>query len=171
VTLDIPAPATLIIGLGNPLRGDDGIGVHVAQSLAEQTLPEGAEVVDGGTRGLELVNLMEGRQRVILVDAAHMDRSPGEFVRFTLDEARLLGEDQHLSIHAAGLRDALLLAQVLQALPDEVVIYGVQPANLNWDDDLSPKVRAAIPQIVESILDELGATDFPAEGRDNDWLT
>jgi hydrogenase maturation protease len=148
---------TLVIGLGNPLRGDDGIGVRVVQSLATQAVPDGVEVVDGGTEGLGLVNLMEGWPRVILVDAADMGRTPGEFVRFTLDEADLLGDDQHLSVHAAGPRDALLLAHVLQTLPDEIVIYGVQPANLDWDDELSPEVAAALPQIIRSILDELHA--------------
>ena len=161
---------TLVIGLGNPLRGDDGVGVRVVQSLAEQRLPDRVEVVDGGTQGLELVNVMEGWPRVILVDAAHVGKMPGQFVRFTLDEARLLGDDRHLSIHAAGLRDALLLAQVLRVLPDEVVIYGVQPANLAWEDDLSPGVEAAIPQIVASILDELCPTGPPADSGADDLL-
>jgi hydrogenase maturation protease len=148
---------TLVIGLGNPMRGDDGIGLRVIESLAGQALPDGVEVVDGGTQGLGIVNLMEGRQRVIMVDAANVGKAPGEFVCFTPAEARLLGDDQHLSVHSAGLRDALLLARVLQVLPDEVVIVGVQPAHLDWDDGLSPEVEAAIPQIVGRILDELGA--------------
>jgi hydrogenase maturation protease len=148
---------TLVIGLGNPMRGDDGIGLRVIESLAGQALPDGVEVVDGGTQGLGIVNLMEGRQRVIMVDAANVGKAPGEFVCFTPAEARLLGDDQYLSVHSAGLRDALLLARVLQVLPDEVVIVGVQPAHLDWDDGLSPEVEAAIPQIVGRILDELGA--------------
>jgi hydrogenase maturation protease len=161
-------PATLVIGLGNPLRGDDGVGVRLAQALAARALPDGVEVVDGGTQGLGIVNLMEGRQRVILVDAADLGRPPGQFVRFTLpgtarqgrgEEARLLGADQHLSVHAAGLRDALLLAQALKALPDEVVIFGVQPANLNWDGDLSPQVAAALPALIAAVLAETKGED------------
>ena len=151
-----PSPGTLIIGLGNPLRGDDGIGVRVVQMLADEALPEGVEVAEGGTLGLGLVSLMEGRRRVILVDAANVGQRPGGFVRFTPQEARLLGSDQHLSIHNAGLRDALLLAKTLEILPDEIVIYGMQPANLDWDDDLSPEVEAAMPDLVRSILGELG---------------
>jgi hydrogenase maturation protease len=157
VTIETPVPGTLIIGLGNLLRGDDGVGVHVAQALAEVPLPQDVEVVEGGTRGLELVNLMEGWPRVILVDAADVGQAPGEFVRFEFDEVHLVGDDQHLSIHSAGLRDALLLAQVLNVLPDEVIIYGVQPARLDWDDSLSPVVEALIPRLVGSILAELGA--------------
>lgn len=148
-------PATLVIGLGNPLRGDDGVGVRVAQILAEQTLPPGVEVVDGGTQGLGIVNLMEGWQRVILVDAAEVGKVPGQFVRFSLDEAQLLGDDQHVSVHTAGLRDALLLAQVLKMLPGEVIIFGVQPANLKWDSALSPQVEATLPDLIDAVLAEL----------------
>jgi hydrogenase maturation protease len=149
--------ATLVVGLGNPLRGDDGVGVRVAQALAEQDLPGDVEVLDGGTLGLGLVPLMEGRQRVIVVDAADVGRTPGQFVRFRLDGARLMGDDQHLSVHAAGLRDALLLARALKTLPDEVILVGVQPANLEWNSSLSPEVEAAIPGIIATVVEELGA--------------
>ena len=154
-TLDTSFSATLVIGLGNPLRGDDGIGVRVAQMLAEQVLPPGVEVIDGGTQGLGIVNLIEGRQRVIVVDAANVGQSPSQFVRFTLDEAHLLGDDQRLSVHTAGLRDALLLAQALKMLPDEIIIFGVQPASLEWDSTLSPQVEATLPDLIEAILAEL----------------
>jgi hydrogenase maturation protease len=156
LSIDRALGDTLVIGLGNPLRGDDGVGLRIADLLAGQGLPEGVEVVHGGTGGLDLVNWIEGWRRVIIIDAADVGRVPGGFVRFTLDEGHLLGDDQHLSIHAAGLRDALLLAEVLGILPNEVIVYGVQPAHLDWDDTLSPAVEAAIPQIFRSVLDELG---------------
>ena len=158
-----PSPDTLIVGLGNPLRGDDGVGVRVIQTLMAEALPEGVEAVEGGTQGLGLVSLMEGWRRVILVDAANVGQPPGGFVRFTPQEARLLGGDQRLSIHNAGLRDALLLAETLELLPDEIIIYGMQPANLDWDDNLSPQVEAKMPELVRAILDELDA-GRPAPG-------
>ena len=154
-TFDTSPPPTLIIGLGNTLRGDDGVGVLVAQILARQTLPNEVEVVDGGTQGLGLVNLMEGRQRLILIDAADVGKTPGEFVGFTLDEAVLRGNDQHLSVHTAGLREALFLAQALKILPDEVIIFGVQPANLDWISTLSPEVEAALPDLISAVLAKL----------------
>jgi hydrogenase maturation protease len=148
-------PATLVVGLGNPLRGDDGVGVRVAQALAAGALPPGVEVVDGGTQGLGLVNPMEGRGRVILVDAADVGRPPGQFVCFTLDEAHLPGDDQHLSVHAAGLRDALLLARALEMLPPEVIIFGVQPASLEWEEALSPQVEAALSGLIAAVMAEI----------------
>jgi hydrogenase maturation protease len=151
----ISPPSILAIGLGNPLRGDDGVGVRVAQALLQRTLPGNVEVVDGGTQGLAIVNWMEGRRRLIVVDAADIGQAPGRFVRFALDETHLRGEDQHLSVHAAGLRDALLLAQALRNLPDEVVIFGVQPANVEWDSGLSTEVEAALPDLIAAVLAEL----------------
>ena len=155
ITLDISVSETLILGLGNPLRGDDGVGVRVVEALAERALPGEVEVVDGGTGGLGIVNLMEGRQRVILVDAADMGRAPGEFVRFTPEDARLLGDAEHLSIHGAGLRDSLMLAQALGTLPEEIIIFGVQSVELDWKSALSPEVEASLPALVEAIVIEV----------------
>lgn len=143
------------MGLGNPLRGDDGVGVRVVEMLAQGSLPDGVEVVDGGTLGLGLVPLLEGWQRVIFVDAADVGQAPGQFVRFLPEEARLLGDSQHIAIHEAGLRDALLLAQALDVLPKQVIVFGVQPAKLDWDSTLSPEVEAALPSLIAAIQTEL----------------
>jgi hydrogenase maturation protease len=148
-------PATLIIGLGNSLRGDDGVGVRLAQMLAKQTFPDDVEVVDGGTQGLGLVPLLEGRQRVILVDAADIGQTPGEFRRFTLEEAVLAGDEQHVAIHAAGLREALLLATALKIVPDQVIIFGVQPARIDWHNGLSLPVEAALPELISAVVAEI----------------
>jgi hydrogenase maturation protease len=137
------------------LRGDDGVGVRVTQVLATKNLPSSVEVVDGGTQGLGIVTLMEGHRRAILVDAAEIGEAPGQFIRFTLAEARPKGEDEHLSVHGAGLRDALLLAETLKTLPDKVIIFGVQPANLAWEDSLSSEVEAALPALVEAVMAEI----------------
>jgi hydrogenase maturation protease len=131
------------------------VGARVVQELQARAFPGDVEVVDGGTLGLGIVPLLEGRRRVIMVDAAEMGEAPGEFARFKLDEARLLGEDQYLSVHSAGPREALLLAQALKMLPQEVIIYGVQPANVEWDSTLSPQVQAALPKLVEAVLAEV----------------
>ena len=156
-----PLPTTAIIGLGNPLRGDDGVGVCIAEILAARPLPRDVQVIDGGTRGLGIVNLMEGWQRVILVDAANVAETPGQFLRFTLDEVDLLGGSsplgggQHLNVHYAGLREALLLAQALGSLPPEVVVFGVQPASTDWGSALSPEVQEALPDLIDAILGEV----------------
>ena len=146
---------TLILGLGNPLREDDGIGLRVVQDLATRDLPDDVEIMDGGTRGLELVTLLEGRRRVIVVDAAEMGREPGDVKRFSMAEAHLPGTEKQLSVHSAGLGDALLLAEALGVLPQELVIFGIQPASLEWGTTLSPKLERTIPRVVGGILAEL----------------
>jgi hydrogenase maturation protease len=158
-------PATLVLGLGNPLRGDDGVGVHVARRLIEGYLPDGVEVVDGGTQGLGLVSLLEGRRRAIVVDAADIGRLPGEFVRFALEEVRLLGDGEgRFSVHAAGLREALLLAKALNLLPEEVILFGVQPGCITWEAGLSPQVEAAVSPLTEAVRQELMANDQKPAG-------
>ena len=81
--------SVLVLGLGNPLRGDDGIGSRVVEELIRRGLPEGVTALDGGTGGLDLLQVLEGWERVVVVDAADVGREPGQFVRFTPDQARL----------------------------------------------------------------------------------
>ena len=147
----------LILGLGNPLLGDEGIGVRVVGALRELELPDGVELADGGTSGLGLISLMEGYRRVIIVDAADMDRLPGCVVRFTPSEVQFETEETPLSLHQVGLVEALALAEALKVAPAEVVIIGIQPGRIEGVVGLNPKVEGAIPQVIRMVLDELDA--------------
>jgi len=144
----------LILGLGNPLLGDEGIGVRVVEELKGRELPDGVAVVEGGTAGLGLIGLMEGYQRVIIVDAADMGRSPGCVVRFTPLEAQFKTAEAPLSLHQIGLGEMLALAEALEVAPAELVIIGIQPSQVEMGARLSPEVEGAIPQIIRTILDE-----------------
>jgi hydrogenase maturation protease len=149
-----PAPI-LIMGFGNLLRGDDGVGVRVVEELRERRLPGWIELVNGDTEGLDIVNFVEGRQKVILIDTAAIGERAGTFARFSLHDVDLLGEDEHISVHAAGLRDGLLLARALGRLPEDVVVFGVQPASLGWNCDLSAQLEAALPDLIAAVLAEI----------------
>jgi len=150
----------LILGLGNPLRGDDGLGPAVIAWLQEHGLPADVVAVDGGTAGLELVLTLMGYQRALIVDAADIGRAPGEWRRFTPDlqpafeqaVGRLEEKGPLLSLHTAGLAEALALGAALGVLPEEVVIFGVQPARLDWSPGLSAEVQAAVPLVGREIL-------------------
>ena len=148
----------LILGLGNPLQGDDGVGCRVAQELEERTLPDDVEVMDGGTPGVGLLNLFEGRQRVIIVDAAEMGHAAGSVVRFRPKDVTLTGSAQRFSLHRSGVADALALASELKLALPEIVVFGVQTERADWNDGLSPKVEAAVPQVIEAVLNEAKAT-------------
>ncbi|MBN2469505.1 MAG: hydrogenase maturation protease [Anaerolineae bacterium] len=152
----LPGP-TLVLALGSPLRGDDGVGKAVIECLQDRDLPPGITVLDGGTPGLETILLFEGYARVIIVDAAEMNQQPGQWRRFTTQEASLTANDLHarVTVHYAGLAEALALGEALDILPDEIVIYGVQPERIDWSGTLSDPVQAAVPAVCAAILDEL----------------
>lgn len=145
----------LILGLGNPLQGDDGVGSRVAQELERQMLPDNVEVIDGGTPGIGLLNLFEGRARVIIIDAAEMGLQPGEFRRFELQDVMLTGSKNRFSLHRTGVADALALARELHIELPSIVFFGVQPAIVDWRDALSPAVQAAVPQVSEAVLNKV----------------
>ncbi len=145
---------TLVLALGNPLRGDDGLGAAVLEAL---TAPAGVDLLEGGTPGFETILLMEGYARVIVIDAAEMGDTPGAWRRFTPDEVKLESRDLYLrgTLHYAGLAEALTLAEALGVLPSEIIIFGVQPQTIGWEPGLSEAVQAALPAVRAAILQEL----------------
>ncbi len=145
----------MVLGLGNALRGDDGVGPAVIEWLERQELPGSVETIDGGTSGLDIVSILMGRERAIIVDAADVGRAPGAWVRFTPDGARLKDNDTALSLHAAGPADALALGAALNMLPPTIIIYGVQPQSLDWSTQLSDEVQAAVTKVGQAILAEV----------------
>jgi hydrogenase maturation protease len=147
--------STIVLGLGNSLRGDDGAGPAVIEWLNEQALPAEVEAVDGGTAGLDIVSTLMGYERAIIVDAANIDRAPGAWVRFTPAAAQLTENDTTLSLHSAGLAEALALGAVLNVLPRAIIIYGVQPKSVDWLPQLSAEVQAAVMEVGQAILREI----------------
>jgi hydrogenase maturation protease len=147
--------AVLVIGLGNLLRGDDAVGPRVVEELTRRGLPEGVTALDGGTGGLDLLQVLEGWKRVVVIDAADVGREPGQFVRFTPDQARLAHAADRFSLHNAGLSDVLALADVLGWPLPEMVIFGVQPAEIGWGEGLSPALEAALPALADAVLEEI----------------
>lgn len=147
---------TLILGVGNPLLGDDAVGVLAVQRLQERGgLPPHVTVVDGGTDGLGLIPLIELYRRVIVVDAVRMGLPAGTVRRFTWQEVRLAGHEQVLSLHQSDLTDALVLAEALHCLPQEVVIYGIQPHTMDWDHPLSVPVERVLPALIDALINEV----------------
>jgi hydrogenase maturation protease len=148
----------VILSLGNPLRGDDGVGPAVREMLAHDSrLPHNVAIVDGGTAGMETALLLQGHQRAIIVDAADMGCAPGEWARFSREEVMLEPAELAMrsTLHSAGLAEALALGEALGILPQEIVLYGVQPQVIDWTPGLSAPVRAAVPAVCASILEEI----------------
>jgi len=148
---------SLILGLGNPFRGDDGVGTSVIAALKGLDQPPYVVVLDGGTPGLETVLIWQGYQRVIIVDAADMGMQPGSWKRFVPGEAVLPMRESAMqgTLHSAGLAEALALAQALEIMPPELVFYGVQPAYTGWSANLTEAVNAVVPALCEAISAEI----------------
>nr|HID14165.1 HyaD/HybD family hydrogenase maturation endopeptidase [Anaerolineae bacterium] len=152
---------TLVLGVGNLLLSDDGVGVHTIRRLQEVAqLPEEVQVVDGGTSGLDLLHYLEGVSHLLIVDAVEKGKEPGTLTRMAGEQVPAY-LSLKMSPHEIGLPDMLFAAKLRDLYPDEVVIWGVQPATTEVGLDLSPPVAARVDVLVEKILEELKGWGIP----------
>jgi hydrogenase maturation protease len=151
---------TLILGLGNPILTDDGVGVRVAEEIRTQ-LPEDTEIdiSEASVGGLTLMELMIGYNRVILIDSIiSQEGIPGSFRRMSVDELRSISPTQHsASPHDASLVTALEAGQQLGLpLPEKISIYAINVQNVDeFNDQPTPPVAAAIPLVTQAVLEEI----------------
>jgi hydrogenase maturation protease len=155
--------AVVVLGLGNPLMADEGIGVAVVQRLAEAAARyPSVDFLDAGTGGMSLLHLLEGRRKAVVIDCALMDDEPGAIKRFTCDQVRSRKVLAHQSLHEADLMHIIAMARQLGQAPEEIVIFGIQPQTVEPGEGLSPVLRDRIEQYVTRVLQELG--EFRREG-------
>jgi hydrogenase maturation protease len=147
---------TVLIGLGNLLMTDEGVGVRVIQQLqSDPRRPEDVDALDLGPGGLRVLHAMDGADKVVFVDCAFMDAEAGTMQRFLPAEARTVKVRGRQSLHEGDLFETLELAERLGRLPQEVVIFGVQPQLVASGDDLSGTLAARLPGYVDTVLAEL----------------
>jgi len=139
------------VGIGNILLRDEGIGPRVVEALREESLPEGVELLDGGTAGADLLDVLSDRKKVIIIDAMDADLAPGAVLRLGLADLETQSRPS-LSLHEIGLGQTLAMAGHLGCEPGEVVIIGVQPQLVSVGDTLTEPLAAAVPQIVGHVL-------------------
>ena len=146
---------TLILGIGNLLLSDDGVGVHFVQRLEEtRKLPADVQVVDGGTAGLDLLYYLQDISKLIVVDAMQTGGPPGSFRRLTGDQVPAYMALK-MSPHEIALPDMLAAARLRGLYPPEVIIWGVQPGSLELGVELSPEVAARLDELVEKVVGEI----------------
>jgi hydrogenase maturation protease len=148
---------TVLIALGNPLLSDEGVGVHILQEI-EKRVPEPRpfDLLDSGNSYMRVLHSLKGCKKAVFVDCALMGAKPGEMRRFTPEEVSSVKNLQGFSFHEGDLLKTLELAKMLADLPDEVVIFGIQPANLEPGQKLSTVLVANFSIYAECILKELG---------------
>ncbi|HWA40234.1 MAG TPA: HyaD/HybD family hydrogenase maturation endopeptidase, partial [Gemmatimonadales bacterium] len=150
-----PMPRTLVLGLGNPLMGDDGLGLAALQRLREEyEIPEMVFLVDGGTWGMNLLPLVESAEDLVLVDAINTNAVPGTVIRLERDELPRYFAHK-LSPHQIDLREVLALAEWRQTLPRDLVALGIQPLAVELGEGLSLPVANAMEDLVELVVEHL----------------
>lgn len=158
--LQARAGRTVVVGVGNRLMGDEGIGVRVVEELRRRPLSGAVDVVDAGTIGLDLLFVLEGYGRAVIVDAAEMGLPAGE-VR-VLGPADLAEAGPVTDAHGMGVAQVLELAEATGLCPANVVLVGVQPERIVPALDLSEPVKAALPGVVRCVEALVGAPEGEA---------
>lgn len=153
-----------LLGLGNILLSDEGVGVWAVREVARRfRLPEAVEVVDGGTAGLDLLPYVEDREHLLVVDAVQFQREPG-FIGWVEEEELLRGAGIHASLHHLGLKEVLAAARLLERAPKDVRLLGIQPHSLATGVGLSLCLQARLPEVVAEIVARLTAWGYPPLG-------
>ncbi len=145
----------LVLGVGNLLLTDEGIGIHAIQRiLEEKRLPEDVDIVDGGTAGLALLYYLEGVDTLVIIDAVETGGPPGTIIRLAGDRIPVY-MSLKVSPHEITLPDFLAAAQLRDLYPKEVIVWGMQPRSLEVGVDLSPDVEARLDTLVGHVVNEL----------------
>jgi len=169
----------LILGIGNILLRDEGIGVHVVNQLQKYGLPDNVEVIDGGTAGLDILLSQKGVNKLVVVDAIRAGNKPGTIIKFKIQNSKHVpstssgqalsgtegfkipgagfsdGQPQ-ISLHQVNLLEALSAAEKMNCVPEEVTVIGVEPAEIDWGLELTEKAAQSIPKVIEQVLEEIG---------------
>ena len=145
----------LVLGLGNILLSDEGVGVRIVEALdAAHELPAEVEVLDGGTSGMDLLDMVAERDCLIVADAINADQPAGNVIRLEDDDIRMLFETR-FSPHQLGLSDMLAALRLVGKAPRRVIVVGVVPQNLSLGMELSPPVTQGRDAALGVIVDEL----------------
>lgn len=158
----------LVLGVGNILMGDEGIGTRAIDLLDKRyRFPENVELLDGGTSGIELLRYIEGRDHLILIDAVKGGQPPGTVVRVE-------GEDvparfrTRISPHQLGISDLLATAQLTDSIPENMVLFGIEPKDVVMRLEMSPEVEAAMNRLAEVVVEELRRIGCAVEKLENE---
>lgn len=144
----------LILGIGNILLQDEGIGVRVIESLRREQLPENVELVDGGTAGADLLDILSDRQTVLIIDAAQSEAAPGTLLKFS-PEQFLSRQQALLSLHELDIPQTLKIARLLGCAPESVIIFGIVPDVVAPGLELTDTLQKKLPFYTQTILQEL----------------
>lgn len=144
-----------VLGLGNILLGDEGVGVHAVNTLkCSYELPENVRVIDGGTMGLDLLPFIEGMDKVLVVDAVNFNKEPGS-IEVIEDRDIPSFISSKLSIHQIGLPDILLASRLIGTMPPKIALIGIQPKTMETGLEMSDVVSMKLETLLNVIIEKL----------------
>lgn len=147
-------PRVVVIGVGNLLLTDEGIGIHAVKALQEMELPSDVKLIDGGTSP-DLIAYTRAGDKMIIIDAAKAGGEPGAVYRFQPQDLAM--EKASLtSAHEMGVEQNLRLMSLTGNEPRETVIIGIEPKEIGWGTELSPELQQKMPEIIKVVLREIG---------------
>jgi len=151
---DMQQGKIVILGMGNLLLQDDGVGVHLVHTLSRDELDyPNLEIIDAGTSP-EIVSLIEGADKLIIIDAVKGGKEPGAIYRFSPDELDI-DSPVRLSLHQTGVLDNLRMLKLLGKNPRKIIIIGVEPQNIGWGLELSPKIKDRLAELKGVVIQEI----------------
>lgn len=148
------SPKIMVMGVGNILLSDEGLGVRFLDELAKNALPANVELLEGGTAGLELVHLIQDVDFLIIIDALNANAEPGALFRFQPEDLQIIPKQYEVSFHQIGIVEVLTMANVLGKAP-KTLIFGIQPKSLEWGLEISPEIEVLFPRLTELVLKEI----------------
>ena len=144
----------VILGVGNLLLSDEGVGVHIATELMKIKLPPKVSIVEGGTDGFRLLNVITEADRLIVIDAVRGGAEPGSIYRFDIDDVRNCPSGFKTSVHQIGILEVIDLSELIGKRPHTTII-GIEPKSIEMGMELTPDIKSKVPRMIDLIFEEL----------------
>lgn len=146
---------SIVIGIGNSIRSDDGVGIHVVRGL-EGRVPDNVELIEGTVYCADLLPFLEGRDSAIFIDGIDAGEEPGAIFRFSPEQVKQKRPAEPISLHDFGIYELIAAAELLDQRPPYITIVCVQVKSTDMGEELSDEVAAAVPHACELVLELLG---------------
>ncbi|MFC1846370.1 hydrogenase maturation protease [Chloroflexota bacterium] len=145
---------TVVLGVGNLLLRDEGVGIHLIQKLAEVLDRADVDIIDGGTDPDIVTRIGEDVDKLIVVDAASAGDKPGTIYRFDIKDLES-GSPDTLSLHEIGIVDSIKMMSLIGKQPESVTVIGIEPGTIDFGLELSPELNERLPKMIEVVLNEI----------------
>ena len=155
----------VVLGIGNTILTDEAAGVRAVELLEQRyRVPDNVLVIDGGTSGMEMIEDLSNLDFLIVIDVVRTGQAAGTVVKIAGDEIPVFFR-RKLSPHQIALPDVLASLELLDAMPKEIIVLGVEPISLELGMEMTETIAAKVPLLVEMAVMELRARDYPLEAR------